>query len=95
MKKIVLEGYIEVPENELDSVLEELPTHVRLTENEPGCICFNVVQRQDEPRVFDVYEEFESQEAFDLHQSRVKTSAWGTVTVNVSRNYEITEVEYS
>jgi len=93
MKKIILKGHIKVPENDLGAVLGELPTHVRLTENEPGCICFNVVQRLAEPLVFDVYEEFLSQEAFDLHQVRVKASTWGAVTINVSRSYEVREVE--
>ncbi len=93
MKKIVLEGYIKVPEADLSRVVAELPTHIRLTENEPGCLCFNVTQRKDELDTFDVYEEFENQAAFDLHQSRVKTSLWGEVTVNVARHYEIIEVE--
>lgn len=93
MKKIVLEGFIEVPANDLEAVLAELPAHIRLTENEPGCVCFNVVQRPDQPLVFDVYEEFQHQAAFDLHQARVKTSTWGAVTTHVARHYEVREVE--
>ncbi|MFK7912808.1 MAG: putative quinol monooxygenase [Pseudomonadales bacterium] len=92
MTKIILEGHIEVPEGELEAVLAELPNHVALTLGEPGCIEFQVNERPNEPGVFDVYERFESQSAFDAHQLRVRDSRWGAVTANVSRHYQIRTV---
>ena len=92
MARIVLEGYIDVPAGDLDAVLAELPNHIGLTRSEPGCIRFEVKQRAESPRLFDVYETFESQRAFDSHQARVRASRWGDITVNVSRHYQISEV---
>ncbi len=90
MANIILSGFILVPEADLDIVTLALLEHTRLTRQEPGCICFEVKPNQDNPLRFDVYEEFVDQAAFDLHQQRVKASHWGTVTVNVSRHYQIT-----
>ena len=88
---VTLTGYIIVPENELEAVKSELPVHIALTRDEPGCISFDVVQSDSNPCRFDVAENFESRSAFEAHQTRVKDSHWGKVTVNVERHYEITE----
>ncbi len=41
---------------------------------------------------FNVYEEFVSQDAFDSHQQRMKSSRWSEVTTDVERHYEVTTV---
>ena len=86
---VTLKGFIEVPKEELELVLKELKIHTRLTLNEPGCISFSVIQDQENSCRFSVYEEFESEEAFEEHQARIKKSNWGKVSVNAKRNYEI------
>ncbi len=91
MPKVKLSGFIIVPEGDLDVVLSELPNHIDLTRNEPGCISFQVRQSETDPHRFDVNETFESRAAFELHQARVRTSRWGAVTSNVARHYEIEE----
>ena len=91
MSKVILKGFIVVPEEDLDVVEEELENHRRLTLQEPGCITFEVTKRKSNPFCFDVYEEFKDRSSFDLHQERVKASYWGKVTVNVERHYEIFE----
>lgn len=91
MAMTVLKGHIKVPENDLPAVLAELPAHISLTRCEAGCLEFEVKQRAQDPMVFDVFERFESKQAFDLHQARVRASRWGAVTGNVSRHYEISE----
>ena len=91
MGKVKLSGFIVVPESDLDLVLSELPNHINLTRQEAGCISFDVHQSDSEPCRFEVDEEFESREAFEQHQSRVKASYWGKVTNNVKRHYDITE----
>lgn len=89
MSKVILKGYIVVPEDELTIVIQELETHKKLTLQEPGCLLFSVTQSLDEPTKFDVYEEFANRAAFESHQLRVRESKWGAVTQNVERFYEI------
>lgn len=89
MSKIVLTGYIEVPTEDLEAVLTALPIHKALTNQEPGCLIFEVTQDQHIPNKFSVYEEFVDQQAFDTHQQRVKSSEWGKITHRVERHYQI------
>ncbi len=91
MSKVILKGFILVPESELELLKNELVNHKRLTLEEPGCIIFNVIQNSENPLRFDVYEEFKDKVAFERHQKRVKDSHWGKVTANVERHYEILE----
>jgi len=91
--QIVLTGYIEIPIDELDAVTAALEVHKKLTRAEPGCLKFNVRPDRDILGRYSVYEKFASQQAFDDHQERVKTSEWGRVSVNVERHYEIKEIE--
>lgn len=88
MSKVILKGYILVPEPELELVKSELDNHVRLTDEEPGCITFRVTENGGNPLRYDVYEEFIDEAAFKAHQKRVKESHWGKVTRNVERYYE-------
>ena len=92
MAKVILQGFIVVPASELEVVKSELIVHKRLTLKETGCLIFTVTPDEVNPHKFAVYEEFVDQEAFDNHQSRVKSSKWGKVTKNVERNYEIKNV---
>ena len=87
MTKVTLRGHICVPEQQLRAVNTALEAHTRLTRAEPGCIVFDVTQRTDDPLIFDVYEEFKNQAAFESHQSRVAASAWSEVTKEVERHY--------
>ena len=89
MPKVTLEGYIEVPDADLDLVQSELPLHIDLTRKEPGCLTFSVERDQRDGNRFNVYEVFTSQEAFEHHQARVKGSRWAVVTKNVQRHYSI------
>ena len=91
MSKIILKGFIIVPETDLCAVQEELKNHKKLTLEEPGCIEFKVTQNESNPLRFDVYEEFKDKLSFDLHQARVRASRWGEVSVNVERHYETME----
>ncbi|MCG8312496.1 MAG: antibiotic biosynthesis monooxygenase [Pseudomonadales bacterium] len=93
MNKTILEGLIVVPEEDLSSVLDELPNQIHLTRNEIGCILFDVIQDPLIPNRFTVYEVFSSHEAFDLHQQRVKLPTWGEVAKNVERHYKLYELE--
>lgn len=89
MAKVTLQGCITVPAEQLDAVKDVLIEHIKLTREEDGCIVFNVAQRWDAPLIFDVYEEYVSDEAFSAHQARAKDSRWAEVTVDAKRDYEI------
>ena len=89
MSKIILQGYIVVPDADLSAVKTELDIHKKLTQQESGCLIFEVPQDCINIHKFSVYEEFIDQKAFDSHQARVKNSNWGKVTVNVQRYYQI------
>ncbi|WP_305402466.1 putative quinol monooxygenase [Photobacterium leiognathi] len=93
MGKVILKGFIVVPEDELNIVIKALEKHVALTKQEPGCLVFNVNQRSHSPCYFDVYEEFSNNNAFEHHQRRVTASEWGRITVNVERHYEVWHTE--
>ncbi|MBP2436221.1 putative quinol monooxygenase [Microbacterium amylolyticum] len=69
-------------------VRSALPEHVLLTRSEPGCTAFDVVPSHT-PLVWNVTEEFVSDAAFDTHQARVRTSAWGLATRGIERRYVI------
>ncbi|MDI3324061.1 antibiotic biosynthesis monooxygenase [Pontibacterium granulatum] len=93
MSKVVLEGHILVPDADLATVTDALETHILLTQQEKGCLVFHVTQNAQNPNRFEVYEEFVNRESFERHQQRVRHSAWGTVSINVERHYQVTEVE--
>lgn len=46
MSKVVLEGYIVVPDNDVSAVTAELPTHIELARKESDCLRFEVTQNQ-------------------------------------------------
>ncbi len=91
MSKVILKGFIIIPDRDLEMVKQELPVHSELTRREPGCLVFEVTPNESSPNRFEVYEEFSSKAAFDSHQVRVKSSRWGQVTSNAERHYEIIE----
>lgn len=95
MSKVSLNGFIEVQESDLEAVISALPLHVKLTLDEVGCNIFEVIQRTNNPCVFDVYEEFIDKRTYDLHQSRIKGTEWASVTQNIVRHYEMTKLSGS
>lgn len=93
MPKVILSGYIQVPHHDRQSVKEALPTHIANTRAEKGCLRFEVTESAEEEGKFIVYEEFESDEAFQFHQKRTKASEWGERTKNISRHYRVQVVD--
>ncbi len=89
MTRVSLKGHILVPAAELSMVENELPNHILLTREEPGCLVFEVTQDQVDPCKFHVDELFEDQMSFARHQQRVKASRWGRATGSVERFYDI------
>ena len=91
MSKVILKGFILVPQDELAAVRQALVRHTELTLEEPGCLVFEVTANRENPCRFHVYEEFKDKDAFLQHQARVQASDWGKLTVNVERHYEVLE----
>ena len=86
---VTVTGYMIVPDTDLSAVRESLAEHVRLTQAEPGCMEFRVSESVQQPGRFDVYERFVDRVAFDAHQRRVRESAWGEVSRNATRRYDV------
>ena len=86
---VYLSGYIDVPKIDLKSIKLALPTHIRLTEQEPDCTDFRVWQDEAIPTRFHVFETFASPIAYRRHQARMKNSEWASVTRNAKRQYDI------
>ena len=90
---VYLSGYIDVPKANLKSVKLALPTHIRLTQQEPDCTSFRISEDPERPTRFHVFETFASKTAFHRHQSRMKNSEWATVSKNAERHYDIIGLE--
>lgn len=92
MEKVVLKGFVIVPDEDLEAVLKELPSHIENTRSEKGCLIFEVSQDEINQNKLNVYEEFVDKSAFQHHQERVANSKWGVVAKNCDRHYEISGI---
>jgi len=87
--EVVLTGELRCADTgEEARVRAHLAEHIALTRAEPGCIAFDV-EPGDEPGVWKVAERFVDEGAFDAHQRRIASSAWGAETAGIERRYEI------
>ena len=89
MAKVILQGTVNIPKEDLDKVIDALPQHIANTKSEKGCIVFNVGQDKNNKYILQVYEEFIDEIAFRLHQKRVADSEWGALTARCTRHYTI------
>ena len=87
---VILSGYVDVPDGDIAIVEKHLPTHIRLSLAEDGCVSFDVRVDPTNPNRYLVDEEFTTQAAFDAHQARVKASEWGQATAHLKRQYKLT-----
>ena len=90
---VTLEGKIRVPQAQREATAEALVEHVALTRAEAGCLSFDVVPDPVDPECFSVREAFLSPDAFAAHQSRVANSAWGALTKDCQRQYEVSGLD--
>ena len=88
MSKVILEGYVIASDSELSAVKNELANHIQLTRQEEGCLVFEVTQDHKNANRFNVYEEFVSQEAFNVHQLRLSNTEWGKVSSRLEKHYK-------
>lgn len=90
--EIVLEGLLDVPEDDLAAVLAALPEHIALTRKEDGCLSFELTQDAHQPSIFHVRERFIDRNAFEQHQQRSKQSNWARVSERAVRHNKIREI---
>jgi quinol monooxygenase YgiN len=87
VSKILLTGTMTCAPSEVDGVLSLLPTHIRLSRAEPGCLQFDLWQDEVRPTEFHVTEVFRSEAAFQAHQARTQSSDWFRVTGHMARDF--------
>jgi quinol monooxygenase YgiN len=68
-----------------------LPTHIRLSRAEPGCLTFNVDPTSD-PLVWHLDETFTDRAAFKAHQARTRASDWFSATAHIAREFQLVEI---
>lgn len=90
---VYVSGYIDVPKADLKSVKLALPTHIRLSQQEPDCTSFHIFQNEERPTRFHVFETFVSARAFHRHQDRMKNSEWAIISKNAERHYDVMGLE--
>jgi quinol monooxygenase YgiN len=73
-------------EAEAEMVRTYLPEHVRLTSAEPGCLKFEVAQK-DDPWVWHLEEAFVDAAAFSAHQTRNAASPWAEKSAALARDF--------
>jgi len=89
LSKVILQGYVIVADADLADVKRGLVSHVKLTRQEEGCLVFDVYQDTENMNRFNVYEEFTSQKAFELHQQRLSNTEWGKVSTKLEKHYKM------
>lgn len=88
LSKVILEGYVIASDSDISAVKRELANHIQLTRQEEGCLVFEVTQDRKNINRFNVYEEFVSQEAFMVHQLRLRNTEWGKVSSRLEKHYK-------
>lgn len=93
MSKVILDGYVMVPDEDLVAVQRELPIHCELSKKEEGCLVFDVAFDTDNPNRINIHEEFKDKEAFDFHNARMVSSDWKKAARNAEPHIEISGLD--
>ncbi len=89
MAKVYLDGQLVAHSAAEHAVVDlYLDDHIALTRAEPGCLKFEVTPDPKDSNKWHVSEVFESEEAFEAHQTRAKTSEWGQVSAPLERRFK-------
>ena len=81
-----------MPETYLGALKKELINHIELSQQEAGCLVFEVTQDALNTHRFNVYEEFVSPEAFRFHQQRLTDTRWGSISSKLEKHYTTTGI---
>lgn len=89
---IHLTGYIDIPEDRLDKVLDAMQAHINLTRAEPGCLYFVIKPDASNRCRLNVEEIFSDKAAFEYHQRRGAASVWADITKGIERHFMIRDI---
>jgi len=89
MAKVFLDGLL-IAHSAAEHALVDLylDDHIALTRAEPGCLKFEVTEDLNDRNKFHVSEIFESETAFEAHQTRAKASEWGQISEPLERKFK-------
>ena len=88
MAKVYLDGLLVANSAAHRAVIDlYLEDHITLTRAEPGCLKFEVTEDPKDRNKFHVSEIFDSEEAFEAHQTRAKASEWGQHSEKLERRF--------
>lgn len=85
---IQITGTITVPKERLDAFRAGLAIHKRLSEQDAGCLVFEVKPDENDPCLYRVFEQFEDRSSFEAHKKRTMASDWWQITSGLERAYE-------
>jgi putative acetyltransferase len=69
-----------------ETVRAHLPEHIHLSRAEPGCLKFDVVQK-DDPMVWHLDEAFVDAAAFSAHQTGTAATIWAEKSADLVRDF--------
>lgn len=88
---VKLSGYLKCKNSEeVESIKNHLPEHIRLSRAETGCHSFAVIETEN-PLIWKVEEAFVDKSSFEAHQQRTKASVWGKATASIAREYTVSK----
>lgn len=89
MAKVYLDGLL-IAHSAAEHALVDLylDDHITLTRAEPGCLKFEVTEDPNDRNKWHVSEIFETEDAFEAHQTRVKSSEWGKISTPLERRFK-------
>lgn len=88
-EKIICEGYFDIPEGQVETVLAGYETHVRLSREEPGNLRYDYRLDPEVPGRVHVEEAYVNRAAFDAHLARTGASPWPEIRRDVVLNIDV------
>ena len=76
----VIVGIIKVREAYLDTFIEHVREHARRSLGEAGCLRFDVLQDESDPRTICLYEVFRSEADLETHRAQDYYGRWMAVS---------------
>ena len=72
----VIVGRHKILPEHLAEYIENVKLHARNSNAEPGCVRYEVLQDEDDPTLFNLFEVFDDEAAFHAHQAAERYSWW-------------------
>lgn len=89
MKKIICEGYFNIPLKDFDTILAAYDAHVQLSREEPGNITYEYRLDDAIKGRIQITESYLNRQAFDDHLTRTKATNWPEISKDVIRHIDV------